>query len=332
MKHLHFVWSLRRHVRFPKGEARFNLLAAMVCLVTLAILQLCFHNRPADPGLDAKSRGPRTSGISVANTSAGMTATSFSSNELRKAVTAGVQTSKLALELHIAMLELGRRRIEAIPDYEATFTKQERLEGGSLLGIETIALKLRHSPLSIYMRWTEGEQEGRELLFIEGQNDNKMIVKMGGGKKLLPSVKVDPEGALAMSEARHPVTSAGLLQLCDKILAYRKRDLVSTSGVRWQLIPEQKFDGRSCHCFVVEYDTAEVETQYRKSITYLDQESGFPVCVKTFGWPTKGQTGDSESVDQQTLLEYYSYTGLKLDRRLSDNDFDKANADYKFRR
>ncbi|MFM8218194.1 MAG: DUF1571 domain-containing protein, partial [Planctomycetaceae bacterium] len=133
------------------------------------------------------------------------------------------------------MLELGRQRMQKLPDYAATFTRQERLEGGDLLDLQTMEMKLRHAPLSIYMKWIEGGEEGRELLFVEGQNDNRMLVKLGGGKKLLPAVKVDPAGSLAMSEARHPVTSVGLLQLCDQMLVYRRRDLQTRSGLRWQL-------------------------------------------------------------------------------------------------
>ncbi len=334
MKHLHTVWRLRRYVRLPLGEARFNLLAALVCLLACGMLGLSFHTKPADAGLSASSRGPKTTGLSVRGNLADLgSGAGLTQDELRKRVQGAMQTSRMALELHVAMLELGRRRMEAIPDYEAVMVRQERLDGGSLLDLQTMELKLRHTPLSIYMKWAEGGDVGRELLFVDGQNDNRMLVKLGGGKKLLPTVKVDPEGILAMGEARHPVTSAGILQLCDKILAFRRRDLASSSGVRWQLVPDQKFDNRPCHCFIAEYDSPQVEPVYRKSLVYVDQEFSLPVCLKAYGWPMEGMPNDDQNqLDESTLLEYYGYTQIRLEHRLTDTDFDKGNANYKFRR
>ncbi|HBH53061.1 MAG TPA: hypothetical protein DDY91_14330 [Planctomycetaceae bacterium] len=334
MKHLNYVWSLRRHVRLPRGEARFNLLAALVCLITCGTLALSFHTKPADAGLSSSSRTLRNGRLSLmALPSAAGKGGNYSSEDLQKRVQGELQTSRMALELHVAMLELGRKRMEAIPDYEAVFVRQERLEGGTLLDLQTMELKLRHQPLSIYMKWIEGGDVGRELLYIDGENDNRMIVKLGGGKKLLPAVKVDPEGSLAMAEARHPVTNAGLMNLCDKILVYRRRDLTTRTGVRWQLVPDQKFDSRPCHCFIVEYESPSVEALYRKSLTYIDQELSVPICLKTYGWPVdESLKDDPQQLDEQTLLEYYAYTGVRLDRRLSDNAFDKGNADYHFRR
>jgi len=333
MKHLHYVWSLRRFVRLPRGEARFNLLAALVCLITCGTLALSFHTKPADAGLSSSSRN-RVGQLSVAALPTGGSATgNLSSEDLRKRVAGELQTSRMALELHVAMLELGRKRMEAIPDYEAVFVRQERLEGGALLDLQTMELKLRHTPLSIYMKWIEGGDVGRELLYIDGENDNRMLVKLGGGKKLLPAVKVDPEGTLAMAEARHPVTNAGIMNLCDKILAYRRRDLTTRSGVRWQLIPDQKFDSRPCHCFIVEYESPSVESLYRKSLTFVDQELSVPICLKTYGWPIDDALkDDAHQLDEQTLLEYYAYTGLRIDRRLSEAAFDKSNSEYHFRR
>jgi hypothetical protein len=58
-----------------------------------------------------------------------------------------------------------------------------------------------------------------------------------------------------------------------------------------------------------------------------------PVCLKAFTWPADGTASDdAQQLDDATLVEYYAYTDIQLERRLSDADFDKANANYKFRR
>jgi hypothetical protein len=71
--------------------------------------------------------------------------------------------------------------------------------------LQTIQLKLRHKPYGVYMKWLEGGDVGRELLFAEGQYDDKMQVRLGGRKAVLPVMKLDPNGSLAMKESRHPV-------------------------------------------------------------------------------------------------------------------------------
>jgi hypothetical protein len=174
---------------------------------------------------------------------------------------------------------------------------------------------------------------GREVLFVEGENDQKMLVHPGGLKgKLLPALKLDPTGSMAMAEARHPVTEMGLLALSDLLLSYRRRDLRLEKGVRWEMLGDQKLGDRECNCFIVEYAGREVEPVYRKSITYIDKELSLPVCVRNFGWPAEGETIEAAKLDEATMIEYYGYNEVRFDRRLSDNDFDKTNKEYTFKR
>ena len=39
-----------------------------------------------------------------------------------------------------------------------------------------------------------------------------------------------------------------------------------------------------------------------------------------------------EEMDDETLIEYYSYCDLALDAKLSDLDFDRSNEDYGFKK
>ena len=63
-----------------------------------------------------------------------------------------------------------------------------------MLDREMTELKIRHTPFSVYMKWHEGTDIGREVLFIEGQLDDKLLVSPGN---VLPTVKLDPYGDLA---------------------------------------------------------------------------------------------------------------------------------------
>src|SRR6185295_10348143 len=97
----------------------------------------------------------------------------------------------------------------------------------------------------------EGGDVGRQALFVEGQYDDKLQVKLGGKKgTLLPIVKLEPNGPMAMKESRYPVTEMGILQFIEMLLKYRHRDLALKQGVRWEIIPDQQFLDNPCDCLV----------------------------------------------------------------------------------
>jgi hypothetical protein len=340
MRRIKQLWQLKKIVRFPSGTIRMNCLAAIICLMAFGILVLNFQATPAGAGLDAAATidtqlVATPAPVMPATTTGDQSGlSSLSLDELNKRIHSAIHGSKLALQLHVALLELGKQRIQHFPDYSATFFKQERVDGDNLQDLQTCQLKLRHQPFSVYMKWVEGGEVGQELLYVDGQYDNRMQVKLGGRKgDILPRLKLDPHGSAAMSKSRHPVTEMGLLQLSDLIIKFRKRDLSLKEGARWQMLADQKVLDQDCHCFVIEYDSKEIEPIYRKSITYIDKEHSLPICVKNFGWPAEDVSADNpQALDEATLIEFYGYKDLRFETRLSDNDFDKANAEYKFRR
>jgi hypothetical protein len=339
MKRLKQLWQFRRFLVIPPGATRLNCLAALIGAMALGILVLTFNATPVGAGLDnsalAAPRLQLCAPIAATNSAAGQNALgSLSADELNRRIHSAINTSRLALQLHIALLEAGKHRLSEYPDYTATFLKQERVEGQDLQELQTIELKMRHKPFSVYMKWLEGGDVGRQALFVEGEYDDKLQVKLGGKKgKILPVVKLDPGGSMAMKESRYPVTEMGILQLIELLLKYRYRDLALKQGARWEFVPDQKFLDRPCDCLVVEYASREIDPVYRHATTYLDKQTSLPICVRNFGWPEEGvDVSDPKALEEATLIEYYGYTDIQLDHRLSDADFDKANADYKFRR
>jgi len=326
MKLLKTIWHLRRLVAIPPGTPRLNALAALIGLMALGILGLTFHAKPAGAGLDrlagpvpqlhlARPETPSAGGAKALSEP--------SREELNRQIDHAVHGSIVALQLHVALLDLGRHRIEDFPDYTATFLKQERVDG--VLGdLETIELKLRHKPFSVYMKWIEGGDVGRQVLFVEGQNEGKLQVRLGGVKSRLPVIKLEPTGSMAMQESRHPITEMGILELASQIHKYRSRDCSLKRGVRWEMLPNQRHLDRDCDCWIVEYDSREIEPVYRKTITYIDKELALPISVRNYGWPEEEiDAGDVTALDEATLIEYYGYTDIRFETRLSDADFDK---------
>lgn len=244
----------------------------------------------------------------------------------------GTLNGRMALLMNMLLLEKGCRYLETVPDYTATFSKQEFL-GGELSENQVINLKCRHKPFSVYMKWVVGDK-GQELLYVDGQNEDKMLVKMGGLKgRLVPTLKLDPTGSLAMKESRYPITKAGIMALAETIIEFRKKDLEQNLNTECVMLSDQKFDGKDCYCFIAHFANAKESDIYRKSIIYIDQATCLPVFVRGFGWPEDGMASTTpEELDENTLIESYSFTEIKLKSELASSAFSKTNKKYRFQR
>jgi hypothetical protein len=305
-----------------------NFCAVLVALGAVTVLYFSYDPSPAganpnEIAFDASAMKEALSetSISPADSASGNTAT-------------GEVGGRLALLMQSLLLEKGLERIEAVPDYMATFLKQEKIDG-VMSEPNFMQVKIRHEPFSVYMKWVDGGDVGREVLYVDGKNDNEMLVKLGGVKgRMMPTLKVNPTGSVAMAEARYPVTNMGVKKMIEKILEAREEDLKISRGVSCRMIDNQKFNKRDCFCFQVEYETKEVSPQhFRKSLIYIDKETYFPICVKNFSFAPDGQEDlTGKELDEATLCEFYSYSNIVLDDRLAAAAFDKTNSNYQFRR
>ncbi|MFH1299473.1 MAG: DUF1571 domain-containing protein [Planctomycetota bacterium] len=244
----------------------------------------------------------------------------------------GTLTGRMALLMNMLLLEKGCRYLDSIPDYTATFSKQEFV-GGALSDNQVINLKCRHKPFSVYMKWVVGDK-GQELLYVDGENEEKMLVKMGGLKgRLVPTLKLDPYGSLAMQESRYPITKAGIKALAETIIDYRKKDLDENLNTECVMLPNQKYDGKDCYCFIAHFANAKESSTYRKSVIYIDEKTCLPIFVRGFGWPQGDLASSSpEELDEQTLIESYSFTDINMKSELATSEFDDSNTNYRFRR
>lgn len=234
-----------------------------------------------------------------------------------------------AREFQIATLKSMVETLDQIPSYSAEMTKQERI-GGDVGREQKIDLKFRHADeaagisQSIYMKWQTGDR-GREVIYVDGLNNGKMLVHAGGWKaRILPVLSLDPNGAIAMSEARHPINEAGLKHLTSKWLRVRLGD-EGQAGIQYHVEPAD-FDGRNGYKFSVTYSDKSQNGDYRKCELWIDSERNIPLASVNYTWSVETAT------DAQTMVERYEYRNVELNANLSDADFDRTNRRYAFKK
>jgi hypothetical protein len=234
-----------------------------------------------------------------------------------------VLTGRFAMQVNVLVLQEGIAKFSHVPDYTATFTKQERI-GGDLNDAEQISLKVRQEPLSIYMKWHSG-QTGQQVIYVEGQNDGKMLVKAGGIRGRLGTLTIDPHGDLAMAQARYPVMVVGLKSVAERIIQYQQDQIDKGDGYVCEFRDDAMYDERPCYRCLVVYASREISPEYRKSEILIDKQLQMPVVLKNYTW---SDDADPATLDEQTLLEQYAYSEIKIEQKLADGDFDKTNELY----
>lgn len=202
-----------------------------------------------------------------------------------------------------------------VRDYTCTFIKQESLEGtpGEQ---QHIMLKVRNQPFSVYMKFLKPYQ-GREVLFVDGINNNEMTVLEAGWKRNLGKMNLDPKGMVAMRGQRHPVTEVGLRNLTAKLIAGKTAEMkfgecVVTSN------PNTRIDNRPTTLIQIEHPNPRKEFATHITRIFLDNELRVPICYDAYMWPeAPGQT--------PPLDARYIYSNLKLNVGLAAQDFDSNN-------
>lgn len=234
-----------------------------------------------------------------------------------------------AVRCNLKLLRAGFEQLKKTRNFTGTFSKQERVDGildeGSVIQVLS-----RHEPMSFYMKWLEGDP-GRELLYVEGENEGEMLVRLGGIRgRLMPVFKIDPDGPTAREKTRHHLSHMSILYFTQTVLEHCEQDLNRLPGVKCELIVEGHDESADWICVATEYENRNVAGEYRKTIHYIDRETLLPLKVKTYRWPREGQSFSAEELDPETLLEDYAYSDLQFDLPLTDEDFRQENPKYNF--
>lgn len=222
--------------------------------------------------------------------------------------------------------------IAKLDDYTATLTKQEQDRSGVLQPASEIFMKVvtRHAggmpdgPLKVYLRFeSPSNLRGREIIWVENQNDGKMRVREAGMVGAMMTVSLAPDGFLAMQGQRYPIAEIGLTRLLEKLIERGGEDR-NDPEVQVFKTEGYLFDDRSLtHLRIERSKPSGRENDFAVAELVLDQEQNLVVSYRSFDWP------DPKS-NQRPLIESYEYHDLKTNVGLTDRDFDTSNPGYTF--
>ena len=202
---------------------------------------------------------------------------------------------------------------EQVQDYTATFIKQQRING-KLYNKESMRIKFM-KPLAVYYRWNYPDR-GKEVIYVEGKNKNRLIGHFGGAMNFFPISKwMNPEDPVALKGNKYPITRSGIGNMLKLIigqyeLAQENGDLVSLYA------GTEEVDGRPTHVLIRKLPQKDIYACY-VSIVNIDVETQLPVRVVSINWDF-------------TLEEYYQIKDLRINQGLTDKDFNPNSRKYNF--
>jgi hypothetical protein len=224
----------------------------------------------------------------------------------------------------IRMVRERDTELAKIADYRATFKKTERVENKTIE--QSMALKIRHKPFSVYLRYLAGKEKGREVLYVEGANDNQLLVRERGLlASLAGTVKLKVDDPQVREENRYPITQIGLRGILDRSIAnWKSEQTTDPKNIQVKFLANSKVESMNCEAIEVVRKQPGPKFPYSLTRVYFDKQSKLPIGAEQYGWP-------SANGDEAPLLERYSYADVKADVGLTDADFDPENADYGFK-
>ncbi|WP_372726261.1 DUF1571 domain-containing protein, partial [Novipirellula sp.] len=219
-----------------------------------------------------------------------------------------------------------------VNDYTAILVKRERV-GETLGDYEYMYAKVRNrktnagqltQPLSVYLGFLKPSSvKGREVLFVENQNDGYLVAHEGGFKgKFLPTVTIPVDGMLAMRGQRYPMTEIGIENLIVKLIE-RGQQAKQCPDVTCEFRKNARIKDRTCTVLHVTQPTRTPGAEFHQAQIFIDDELNLPIRYVAYDWP-KRQGAPLE------VIEEYTYLDLNVNVGLSNADFDQHNSAYNF--
>lgn len=232
------------------------------------------------------------------------------------------------------VLDLARRTQRSVETdvqgFRCCVTKRERIEG-ELQDERSIDMHVREcadgeanttAPFSARLDFqAPAAVAGRQILYVEGEHDDRMLVRKGGQRLDFIVLRLDPLGPKARAESHFPITSLSYQRMLAAMVGLLERQIEADprgANTRVQWTENADAAGRSCRLLRVLHPERDDALVFRTAGVWIDQQLGVPIRIEAHGWPA--QPGEPPP-----LLAEYTYTDLELNARHGDDCFDAAS-------
>ena len=201
---------------------------------------------------------------------------------------------------------------DGIQGYSCILHKQERI-GGQLQPSEDVELFVRTQPFSVFMHWLRGQRLADSALYVEGENDGKMLAHPAGlAGALIKVVSRDPDGADAKQSGRYSIKDAGLKNgLLRTYKTWKAGEDEGTLHVEYLgLRKVREANDRLCYTLRRKYEKP-AEDGTNEVTIYIDKEHWFQI---------RSVIKDAEG----KLIGDYIFRDIQLNPKFKPNQFESS--------
>lgn len=199
-----------------------------------------------------------------------------------------------------------------IQGYSCILHKQERI-GGKLYPSEDIESFYREKPYSVFMHWLRGQRKAESSLYVEGENDGKMLAKPAGVAGIFVKVvERDVDGEDARQSGRYTMKEFGLKIAIQK--TYRDWKAAKEKGtLHVQYLGVRKVheaSDRLCYTLRRTCDEPD-EDNITDTTIYIDKETWL-------------QVGSVLKDAQGRLIGEYMFRDIRINPEFKPNQFKRS--------
>lgn len=231
--------------------------------------------------------------------------------------------TRAAFDQALGLARESRAALQDVEDYTAVFTKTERVRHRTISHV--LDLKFRREPFSVYLHRHSKGKRSREVIYVAGANDGRMLVHEIGLKFFHGTLRLDPGDPKIMLESRHPITEVGIAKLTDAAFSIWETEIreAAPADIDVRIEPSVMLGPTECAVVQVTHLQKQPGLDFQIYRVYFDRRTKFTVQEEQFGWPERPD-------DEAPLLERYHYREIRTNVGLTDADFDPHNPEYQF--
>ena len=148
------------------------------------------------------------------------------------------------------------KMLKAVESYKTcvyTMRSEERLTGKKDLRGGEIFTKVNETPRKSYMKMVADPNKGTEILYVEGERDNKALVNPG---KFLPSLNLSLSNTLLTKDQHHTMKSAGF-RLVGRIInaGIKRAEAQGKFDEVFKYTGDVTWNGRACYKLTIQDPT-----------------------------------------------------------------------------
>ena len=209
--------------------------------------------------------------------------------------------------------------------YACIVTMRETIDG-ELQDMRRAQMIFRAEPFSVYMKYnTPDDIGGREIIYVEGQNNNRIIVTKGGFRPALAHITraIKTDSQLARSESNHSLKELGIASMMRQLLDVA-HSTEQFPDCKIEFFENASIDNRACTVIQITHEPKSDIFPFYKGQVFIDNQYQVPVRFICYNWP------DSSGV--ATIREEFTYTNIIPNASVTDADFDFRNPRYEFKK